>query len=98
MAPCSTEDKTAHETQVNVLFVQGIFPDLADVRSGEVVRGCLDHRYQTGKYVLEALEAEVEGLGVKMAEYCEQFVLARLGRSCRQLEQLPRLRLLAVSP
>jgi hypothetical protein len=64
-SPVTREDKIAYETEVNALFMDGKFPDLSNVIGGEVIKGCWDHQYRTGKDVLEALKSRMESSTVE---------------------------------
>jgi hypothetical protein len=67
-SPITIEDKAAYEAEVNAFFKDGKFPDLSKVISGDVIKGCWNHQYKTGRGVLEALEAlesMMKSLGMK---------------------------------
>lgn len=67
-SPVTREDEIAYEAEVIALFTDGKFPDLTNVIGREVIQGCWDHQYGTGKDVLEALKSEMRPLVVDMLE------------------------------
>lgn len=56
-APVTEEEKTAYETEVYQKFLDGVFPDVSELRGGEVIKGCWDHQYKTADEFLHAIQS-----------------------------------------
>ncbi|KAF2006190.1 kinase-like protein [Amniculicola lignicola CBS 123094] len=55
------EERFIYGDHVRALFDQGKFPDLSEVPFGGVIAGCCsEHRFETAKEVVAALEAEMQ--------------------------------------